>query len=92
MKVYFILGILFCSIGSYAQDIGRQILERELDRNHYDEVLRGVDSLYRIEGESSDLLFLKVKPMKGCCVIRQLSAVIRSGWSGILPIGIPGLL
>ena len=50
MKVYFILGILFCSIGSYAQDIGRQILERELDRNHYDEVLRGVDSLYRIEG------------------------------------------
>ena len=42
---------------NYAQDIGRQILERELDRNHYDEVLRGVDSLYRIEGESSDLLF-----------------------------------
>ena len=40
------------------KDIGRQILERELDRNHYDEVLRGVDSLYRIEGESSDLLFL----------------------------------
>ena len=33
-----------------------------MDRNHYDEVLRGVDSLYRIEGESSDLLFLKVKP------------------------------
>ena len=30
----------------------------QLDRNHYDEVLRGVDSLYRIEGESSDLLFL----------------------------------
>ena len=49
---------MFCSIENYAQDIGLQILDRELDRNHYDEVLRGVDSLYRIEGESSDLLFL----------------------------------
>ena len=65
MKVYFILGILFCSIGSYAQDIGRQILERELDRNHYDEVLRGVDSLYRIEGKSSDLLFYEGKANEG---------------------------
>ena len=27
--------------------------------------------------------------MKGCCVIRQLSAVIRSGWSGFFRLGYP---
>ena len=36
-----------------------------MDRNHYDEVLRGVDSLYRIEGKSSDLLFYEGKANEG---------------------------
>ena len=45
--------------------VGRISRKRTLDRNHYDEVLRGVDSLYRIEGESSDLLFYEGKANKG---------------------------
>lgn len=65
MKVYFILGILLCSIGSYAQDAGRQALEKLMDRNRYEEVLRGIDSLYRLEGKARDLLLYEGKANEG---------------------------